>query len=295
MGPDLQPYNTAEHQPFRIGDGACGALLIHGFPGTPAEVRPLGEMLAELGWQVRAPLLPGFGADIANLNQRRRSDWIESAAREWEALHASSETRLLLGYSMGAAVAMHLAAKLQPERLVLISPFWRAPWLVHALVPLARLLVPNLRLFKKADFNDPRLRQMFATIVPDADLDDPGVQEYIRTRFTLPLAAMQEVLRLGSGAYRLAKMIHSPTLILQGTGDPIVRPAETRRLVLRMRKAQVTYREILAGHDLLEAGSAQFEQAAREIASFAGGDQPGVPIGVQTGITLDLLSGSPRP
>ena len=43
------------------------------------------------------------------------------------ALHAGTETRLLLGYSMGAAVAMHLAAALQPERLVLISPFWRAP------------------------------------------------------------------------------------------------------------------------------------------------------------------------
>ena len=295
MGPDLQPYTAAEHQPFRIGEGSCEALLIHGFPGTPAEVRPLGEMLAQLGWQVRAPLLPGFGADIANLNQRRRSDWIESAAREWEALHASSETRLLLGYSMGTAVALHLAAKLQPERLVLISPFWRAPRLVHALVPLARLLVPNLRLFKKADFNDPRLRQMFATIVPDANLDDPGVQEYIRTRFTLPLAAMQEVLHLGSGAYRLAKKIHSHTLILQGTGDPIVRPVETRRLVLRMRSAQVTYREIHAGHDLLEAGSAQFEQAAREVAAFAGEDQPGVPIGVQSGFSVNILSGSARP
>lgn len=295
MGPDLQPYTSAEHQPFRIGDGACGALLIHGFPGTPAEVRPLGEMLAQLGWQVRAPLLPGFGADIANLNQRRRSDWIESTAREWEALHASSETRLLLGYSMGAAVALHLAAKLQPERLVLISPFWRAPALVHALVPLARLLVPNLRLFKKADFNDPRLRQMFATIVPDANLDDPQVQDTIRTRFTLPLAAMQEVLRLGSGAYRLAKVIHAPTLILQGINDPIVRPIQTRRLVLRMRAAQVTYREIQAGHDLLQAGSAQLEQTAREVAAFAGEDQTGVPIGVGTGFTVDILTGTPRP
>jgi len=41
----LLPYNTPEHQPFTLGDGSAVALLIHGFPGTPAEVRPLAEAL----------------------------------------------------------------------------------------------------------------------------------------------------------------------------------------------------------------------------------------------------------
>jgi carboxylesterase len=292
--PDLQPYTSAEHQPFCLGDGPSQALLIHGFPGTPAEMRPLGDILTRLGWHVRAPLLPGFGVDIVNLNLRRRSDWIESAVQAWHALQADNQASLIVGYSMGAALAVHIAAKFQPERLVLISPFWRAPGVVPLLVPLARFLAPNLRPFKKADFSDPRLRQMFATIVPDANLDDPQVQDFIRTRFTLPLAAMQEVLRLGRGAYRLASKIHSTTLIVQGTNDPIVRPAETRRLLKRMSKAQIAYREINAGHDLLATGTIQFSQLAEELTAFAGQDQPVLPFSVQAGLAAETLAGISR-
>jgi carboxylesterase len=274
---ELQPFTSAEHQRFHLGNGKDGALLVHGFPGTPAEVRPLGEILAHLGWQVRAPLLPGFGSDIVNLNQRRYTDWIESATQEWLALHANTEVRLILGYSMGASIAVQVAAQMQAERLVLISPFWRAKGLVTPLVTLARLLVPNLQLFKKADFDDPRMRQMFATIVPDANLDDPEVQEFIRTRFTMPLVAIQEVLRLGRSAYRLAKNIHAPTLILQGKKDPIVRTADTLRFVKQMSNAPVTYCEIQAGHDLLVTDTPQFEQLTNEILAFTRESQPNLP------------------
>lgn len=294
MGPDLQPYSSAEHQPFKLGTGEDGALLIHGFPGTPAEVRPIGEFLAHNGWQVVAPLLPGFGSDIVHLNQRRRTDWIESVTQAWQSMQASCKPRMIVGYSMGAALAMQIAAQFQPERLVLISPFWRAPGLVHLLLPAARLLVPNLRLFKKADFNDPRLRQMFATIVPDADLDDPEVQEYIRNRFSLPLAAMQEVLRLGRGAYRRVNTIQSHTLILQGVNDPIVRKAKTRRLVMRMVKARVIYHEIEAGHDLLVAGTAQLEQVVNDLVAFAGQRELPPPISIQPGLPIEILTGSRR-
>ena len=38
---DWQPYSGPEHQRFQLGEGANGALLIHGFPGTPAEMRTL--------------------------------------------------------------------------------------------------------------------------------------------------------------------------------------------------------------------------------------------------------------
>lgn len=294
MVSDLQPYQSAEHQPFRLGEGVHAALLIHGFPGTPAEVRPIATVLAQLGWRVSAPLLPGFGTDIVNLNQCRYSDWIDSAKREWQLLQDNTPSRLLVGYSMGAAVAMHLAAQSQPEQLVLISPFWRAPRLVSLLVPLARLVIPKLHLFKKADFNDPRLRQMFATIVPDANLDDPEVQDFIRTRFTLPLAAMQEVLHLGRSAYQLARNIQSTTLIIQGTDDPIVRTADSRCLVRRMDKAQLSYREIRAGHDLLAPESVQFAQLVEEVAAFARQGQPPLPFEVPGSPPIDLLTGIPK-
>ncbi len=275
----LQPYNTPEHRPFTLGEGTGAALLIHGFPGTPAEVRPLAQALSERGWKVRAPLLPGFGTDIPNLNLRRRKDWIGAAAEEWLKLQAQGESNLLVGYSMGAAVALHVAKLQPPDKLALISPFWRAPSWIPWLVPLARRFTPNLRLFNKADFNDERLRQMFATIIPEANLEDPEVQAFIRERFILPLAAMEEVLRMGRNGFRIANRIRSTTLIIQGAHDPLVRAADTKHLARRMKIPQENYIELDASHDLLAPDSPQLEQVKRLLIQFAGAPQEqGLPL-----------------
>lgn len=270
MIPELSPYSSSEHKSFTLGDSSHRALLIHGFPGTPAEVRPLADVLHQLGWQVHAPLLPGFGADIINLNQRHREDWTNAVLSEWLELQSGCEACLLLGYSMGGAVALHVAAESKPDKLVLISPFWRAPGLYQWLVPLVRRLAPNFRPFKKADFSDPRLRQFFSAILPDAELDDPQVQDYIRSQFILPLAAMEEVIRLGKEAYHRANQIQAETLIMQGSEDPVVQPGDTRRLAERLGGNHTCYHEIQAAHDLLAAGSPQFNQLANRVSEFAG-------------------------
>ena len=66
----LPLFTEDEHQPFRkSARGAMrgAALLVHGFPGTPADMRPLAASLAAAGWDVDAPLLPGFGPEIITL------------------------------------------------------------------------------------------------------------------------------------------------------------------------------------------------------------------------------------
>lgn len=277
---ELKPYTTPEHQPFSLGDSPRKAMIIHGFPGTPAEVRTLAHQLYLLGWEVHAPLLPGFGVEIANLNQKTRHDWINSVLEQWTALQSDGMECMLVGYSMGAAVAIHAASVLPPDKMVLISPFWHTPGIFAVLVALARRLAPNLRLFKNADFNDPRIRDLFASILPETDLDDPSVQGYIRTQFKLPLAALEEVVRMGKSAYRLAKKIQVETLVLQGVNDPIVLPANTKRLVKLLGEEQVCYYEIQAGHDLLKVDSVQFAQLSSAVANFA--DDGCIPISLST-------------
>ena len=90
--------------------GAPGALLIHGFMGTPAEMRPLGEALAAAGYTARAILLPGFGPDVPNLGQMTKGDWLGAASAAWEEMRAVHSPAMLLGFSMGAAIALHLVA-----------------------------------------------------------------------------------------------------------------------------------------------------------------------------------------
>lgn len=184
---------------------------------------------------------------------------------------------------MGAAVAIQVASALRPDKLVLISPFWHAPWVFAVLVPLVRRLAPNLRMFKNADFSDPRVRQLFDSILPEVDLDDPLIQDYLRTRFKLPLAALEEVIRMGKDAYRLANKIQVETLVVQGGNDPVVLPVNTKRLVKRLGEDQVCYYEIQAGHDLLDTNSEQFSLLLSAVANFA--SDGCTPIEITTPIT----------
>ena len=45
----LNPFTGPEHQAFILRGGEPAALLIHGFPGTPREMRPLAETLHAQG------------------------------------------------------------------------------------------------------------------------------------------------------------------------------------------------------------------------------------------------------
>ncbi len=45
----LELLQMPRHQPFLWPGSTAAALLIHGFPGTPAEMRPLAETLQPMG------------------------------------------------------------------------------------------------------------------------------------------------------------------------------------------------------------------------------------------------------
>jgi carboxylesterase len=265
---DLKPYQSPEHQPFHLGEGPGGVLLIHGFPGTPAEVRGIGQALAEDGWHVRGPLLPGFGPDIVNLAEKRRVDWLQAVGAEWEALRADYYPCVLIGFSMGAALALRLAERLPPDSLVLIAPFWRLPGFLPRLVPVLKLVMPVMQPFKNADFGDLEVRAGFERLLPGIDLNDPEAQAYIREEITLPLAVIDEVLRLGGEAYQTANSVSRPTLVIQGHDDQTVHPDLTRRLVRRMGGADVVYREIAGDHELIHQHSEQKTIVAGLILDF---------------------------
>ncbi|MCA9917489.1 MAG: alpha/beta fold hydrolase [Anaerolineales bacterium] len=240
-------FSEPEHQPFQLGSGTVGALLLHGFPGTPAELRPLGKQLAAAGWAAYGPLLPGFGAQIPTLGQKTRHDWLHAAQTEWQKVKAAHETAVLIGYSMGGALALNLAAQQPPDFLVLLAPFWRFGSWQGNLLPIVKHFQKTIYPFAKADFGDTAVRQQLSEIMPAADLDDPQVQHQIRTQIQLPTQTIDEVRLLGKAGGKLASAITCPTLVLQGSDDQVVPPKLTRQLVTRLA-GPATYRELPGNH-----------------------------------------------
>lgn len=217
-----------------MGRSPKRALLLHGFPGTPAEVIPLAKFLVTLGFEVHAPLHPGFGMGIEKLGRTRWSDWVAGAKTSWETMKNGAEAAVLIGFSMGGAVALSLAASVSPGQLVLIAPFWRIADTRARLLPVARFVMPQLKPFQNADFTTDVVRAQFERLEPTLDLDDPEVQRTLKERVVLPTSALVELQRLGANAYRVAPAVNAPTLVVQGRQDTTVSPADTRRLALRL-------------------------------------------------------------
>ncbi len=120
----LNWYADSAHEPFCFAGGPVGALLLPGFMGTPKEMRPLGRALADAGVTARGILLPGFGADVANLGSIRAADWLRVAGEAWEAVLASHERTVLVGFSMGGAVAVHVAADPSVSTVIALAPWF---------------------------------------------------------------------------------------------------------------------------------------------------------------------------
>ena len=84
---------------------------------------------------------------------------------------------MLVGYSMGGALALRLAAEWPPDRLVLIAPLWRLlgpAWPLGALLPLVQHFVPSIGLLDHGSaLDNPELRQFFARAAPTSTLTAP--------------------------------------------------------------------------------------------------------------------------
>ena len=262
-----EPFQGSVHQPFFWKGSDRAVLLIHGFPGTPAEMRPLGLALAERGWTVEGLMLPGMGRDISTLHQRRLSDWTGAVACALERLRKDFTTVLVAGYSMGGALAIDAAAKHQLNGLILLAPFWSLgePWL-RFVWPLIRLAFGRLKPFNQVDFSKTEVRNSIGRMFGAIDIDDPSVRQALRN-ISVPLKTIEQVRRLGKRGFRQAAHVTIPTIVLQGLEDPIVPPQRTKRLICRLTNV-VEYREIQAGHDLIDSDRSAWVEVRDCIANF---------------------------
>jgi carboxylesterase len=126
---------TAE--PFiLIGDSSKPAcLLIHGFTGTPKEMRWMGEYLNQRGFTCLAVRLGGHATNPEDMIRSRYTDWIASVEDGYHLLRGITDNIFLAGLSMGGILALLMSARLAqrvrgviamstPARLPTDYPIW---------------------------------------------------------------------------------------------------------------------------------------------------------------------------
>ncbi|MDP8923946.1 MAG: alpha/beta fold hydrolase [Chloroflexota bacterium] len=99
-------------EPFaHPGHGDVGALLVHGFTGTPYEMRPVGEHLAQRGIGSEAVLLRGHGTHPDDMLAARHTDWIADVEAGLDRLSSTYRRVFLVGLSMGGTLVLNVAAR----------------------------------------------------------------------------------------------------------------------------------------------------------------------------------------
>lgn len=226
-----------------------GALLIHGFTGSPAEMRPLGQALYAHGINVHGMLIPGMARDMTRLNTMTQEIWETAARAAWAPVRARYRQAILLGYSMGGALALELAAWQSPDRLILLAPFAHIADRLAWLLPVLRFVRREYRPFDGLDPADPDVRKFFEDTLPGIDMDDPELLRDVVRHSIIRMQVINELRKVGRRAEKLAKQVTAPALVVQGRADRIVRPRDTEHLIARMR-GPVEYRTIDGDHML---------------------------------------------
>ena len=98
-------------EPWSHDGGPLGALCIHGFTGSPSSMRPVAQALADAGFTVELPRLPGHGTTVADMMTTGWADWTAAVSEAYERLAARTERQVVTGLSMGGALSLWLATQ----------------------------------------------------------------------------------------------------------------------------------------------------------------------------------------
>jgi len=193
--------------------GDVGCLLIHGFPGNPAEMVGLGQYLADRNITVHAIRLPGFGTSPTDLRKRRWHEWCVEAETGLKNMRDTCDKIFVVGFSTGGLLALYLASSNEVAGVGSLSTFIypRNKLANLAQAPVLRTVVPVIvPYWKTSSALTPQQEQMPGR----NDLSYPYV----------PLKAGLEILALSKVVAPILAGITEPVMIFQSKDDRIVDP-----------------------------------------------------------------------
>ena len=204
-------------EPYSATGDARGALVLHGFTGNPQSMRGLALVLADAGFTVEMPLLPGHGTDVADMVPTRWEDWSAAAEAAYLDLAARSDAVVVVGLSMGGMLAVWLAEH-HPEiaALALVNPMVAPPdgdtvGFVQAMIDNGDELAPGVG-------------------------SDIALEGSIESAYAeLPLQAALSLFAAATEVESALESVTCPVLLFTSTQDHVVDPKSSALLVERAK------------------------------------------------------------
>ena len=193
-------------EPFFSPGNSVGCLLIHGFTGSPMEMRPVGEYLADQGFTVLGVRLAGHGTKISDLPRTKWEDWSASVLDGWNLLSSCTDSIFLIGLSMGGVLALYHASFLPARGVIALSaPYRIEPGLQLTFLPLL---------------------SKFISYVPkgESDWQDPNAHEDHFSYDRYPTKAILELTKLLAAMRDSLPKLKAPTLLMHSKKDTGVIP-----------------------------------------------------------------------
>ncbi|MDE2256946.1 MAG: alpha/beta fold hydrolase [Xanthomonadaceae bacterium] len=222
---------------FHLPGGRNGVLLIHGLTGTPTEMRFVAKGLNRNGFTVRGMQLAGHCGDEADLLATGRQDWYRSVVAAAEKLRGEVDHLFVAGLSMGALLALKLAAD-RPDMVdglglygtTFVYDGWTIPWIgkLSFMLP----LVVSLGFGRHRKFHecfpygikDERIRQRIAGSMLSGDSAAAGLPGN-------PWPSLAEFYRLSWRVRRLLSSVRTPCLVVHAKDDDVASLRNVRTVV----------------------------------------------------------------
>lgn len=223
---------------FELGprEAVAGCVCVHGFSGSPFEVRPLGEALAARGLHVVGPVLPGHAhGDPRELDQTTWADWYGAVCEAFEAEHRRFGRVAVVGFSMGGLLALHLAAS-QPTRVAALAALGVPLWLPRRQTRLIRAV--GVLTDRVAALPGGRRLLVRLPVVPKqdgkSDLRDPDMRQANPTMPAMPLRGLVQLERLAQVARAGLERVTAPAFVAHGGQDHTAPPECADELMARL-------------------------------------------------------------
>ena len=201
-------------EPFYLAGGETAVLLVHGFTGSPSEMRLYGEALNRAGFTVLALRLPGHGTSPEDMERTTAENWMDAVLDGYELLASDARVRRIAvaGHSMGALLALGLST---------LRKIWRV----------ASVAAPIFIQEERAlDMLPPR-EQARGIFQPKRTKALPVEPRYRICYTKMPLLSVHELLAMIEKMKDALPDVSAPLLVLQGEQDLTVKPESARYIM----------------------------------------------------------------